>query len=59
MAIAWRRTTEDLLQSGALVRPFAESVPLPEGLSVYTRQAGPSRPEVKALLAWMKDKLAG
>ena len=59
MAIAWRRTTEDLLGSGALVRPFAESVPLPEGLSVYKRQAGPSRPEVKALLAWMKDKLAG
>lgn len=58
LAIGWRRTTEDLLHSGALVRPYQESLPLPEGLSVYKRQAGPSRPEVRALLAWMKDKLA-
>jgi hypothetical protein len=33
-------------------------VPLPDGLSVYKPQAGPLRPEVKALIAWLKDKLA-
>ena len=58
MTLGWRRTMENLLRSGALVRPFEESLPLPDGLSVYKRQAGPSRPEVEALLAWMKDKLA-
>jgi DNA-binding transcriptional LysR family regulator len=58
MTLGWRRTMENLLRSGALVRPFEESVPLHDGLSVYKRQAGPSRPEVEALLAWMKDKLA-
>ena len=57
MAIGWRRTTENLLQSGALVRPYRESVPLPEGLSVYRRQTGPSRPEVDALLGWLKEEL--
>ncbi len=58
MTLGWRRTMEILLQSGALVRPFKESVPLPDGLSVYKPPGGPSRPEVKALLAWLKDKLA-
>ena len=59
LAIGWRRTTEDLLASGALVRPYAESLPLAAGLSVYRRQAGPARPEVEALIGWLRDKLAG
>jgi DNA-binding transcriptional LysR family regulator len=58
MTLGWRRTMQNLLRSRALVRPFKESVPLPDGLSVYKSQGGPSRPEVKALLAWLKDKLA-
>lgn len=57
IAIGWRRTTENLLQSGALVRPYRESVSLPEGLSVYRRQAGPSRLEVDALLGWLREEL--
>ena len=58
LALGWRRSMENLLGSGALVRPYLESLPLPEGLSVYRRQAGPARPEVEALLAWLKGQLA-
>jgi DNA-binding transcriptional LysR family regulator len=57
IALGWRRTVEKLLQAGALVRPFAESVFLPDGLSVYRREQGRSRPEADALLAWLKSEL--
>lgn len=58
IALGWRSTMENLLQSGALVRPFVESVFLPDELSVYQRQTSRARPEVKALLAWLKRRLA-
>ena len=58
IGLGWRRAMEHLLQSGKLVRPFAESVPLDDGLAVYTRNRSPERPAVKALLAWLKAELA-
>ena len=58
ITLGWQRTMERLLDSGALVRPFAESVLLPEGLSVYKRQDGPTRPEAKALIEWLRAELA-
>lgn len=57
IAIGWRRTTEKLLASGALVRPFAESVHLPDGLAVYQHQNGILRPEARMLLDWLEREL--
>lgn len=56
IALGWRRTTEDLLRSGGLVRPFGEHVFLPDELSVYRRQ-GRAGPQADALLAWLKSEL--
>ena len=58
IGLGWRRAMEHLLQSGKLVRPFAESVVLDDGLAVYTRNRSQERPAVKALLAWLKAELA-
>ncbi len=58
MAIGWRRTTETLIESGALVRPFAESLHLPDGLSVYQHQNGVLRPEARKLLDWLQTELS-
>ncbi len=58
IGLGWRRAMEHLLQSGKLVRPFAESVVLDDGLAVYTRNRSQERPAVKALLAWLKVELA-
>jgi len=57
MTLGWRRSMENFLRSGTLVRPYRESVALPAGLSVYLRQAGPSRPEADALLGWLRREL--
>jgi LysR family transcriptional regulator, glycine cleavage system transcriptional activator len=57
LALGWHRTMERLLQSGALVRPFAESVVLPDGLSVYQRRAGRPQAEARALLRWLRSEL--
>ncbi len=62
IALGWRRTTENLLKAGSLVRPCQESVYLPEGLSIYqhaySATNGETRPEVEALLDWLRDELS-
>ncbi|MGP1253050.1 MAG: LysR substrate-binding domain-containing protein [Kiloniellales bacterium] len=58
IGLGWRRAMEQLLQSGKLVRPFAESVTLDDGLAVYRHKRSQERPAVKALLAWLKAQLA-
>lgn len=57
MAMGWRRTASRLIESGALVRPCAESVFLPEAISVYRQQGAGNRDEVVALLAWLEAQL--
>src|SRR5450830_1353660 len=57
IAMGWRRTASRLIDSGALVRPCAESVHLPQAISVYRQQGAGSRPEVTALLAWLEAQL--
>lgn len=57
MALGWQRTVERLLQSGALVRPFAHSVFLRDGLSAYQGKPGRVPPETEALLAWLRSEL--
>lgn len=57
IAMGWRRTASRLIESGALVRPCAESVFLPEAISVYRQQGTSSREEITALLAWLDAQL--
>lgn len=59
IAMGWRRTASRLIESGALVRPCAESVHLPEAISVYRQQGTGPRSEVVALLAWLEAQLQG
>ena len=54
-ALGWRRTTEKMLASGDLVRPFAESTHLPEALSVYKWRDANLRPAARQLLDWLKS----
>ena len=57
VAMGWRRTASRLIESGALVRPCAESVQLPNAISVYRQQEVGERAEVTALLAWLQAQL--
>lgn len=57
VAMGWRRTASRLIEGGALVRPCAESVQLPEAISVYRQQEGGDRAEVTALLTWLQAQL--
>ncbi len=58
ITLGWRSTMERLLEAGALVRPFDESVILLGGLSVYRCQGARQRPEAEALIAWLKSELS-
>ncbi|MNE78527.1 DNA-binding transcriptional activator GcvA [compost metagenome] len=57
IALGWRRTASRLIESGALVRPCIESVPLPQAISVFTRQGLPERPETGALIQWLQEEM--
>jgi len=46
-----------LIEEGALIQVCAESIPLPDALSVYTAQGAAERAEVQALLAWLREEL--
>lgn len=58
MALGWRRTVEHYLEAGVVVRPFAESVILPDGLSIYQPTAWPTRDGTSVLLDWLKSELS-
>lgn len=57
IAMGWQRTAGKLIESGALVRPCTESVPLPQAISVYRQQGGEGRLEVRALIGWLEEEL--
>ncbi|WHS63200.1 LysR substrate-binding domain-containing protein [Pseudomonas sp. G2-4] len=57
IALGWERTAARLIESGALVRPCAESVPLPDAISVFRRPGGEGRVEVSALIDWLENEL--
>ncbi|MEM6984904.1 MAG: LysR substrate-binding domain-containing protein [Pseudomonadota bacterium] len=58
LAIGWRRTSEHLLQSGALVQPFNESLYLKDGVSVYHPSDWPLRENTRVLLHWLQDEFS-
>lgn len=57
IALGWRRTAERLIENGTLAKPCTESVHLPDALSVFRRQGGEDRVEVRALIEWLEDEL--
>ncbi|PMY64052.1 MULTISPECIES: LysR substrate-binding domain-containing protein [Pseudomonas] len=57
-ALGWRRTSEKMLASGELVRPFSESVHLPEALSVYKWRDTNLSPPARQLLDWLKSSFS-
>ena len=59
IALAWKQTTDRLLGSGALVRPFKESLYLQDGLSVYRHPECSDRPELEIFTGWLQKELLG
>lgn len=57
IALGWRRTAARLIERGALVRPCAQSVPLPEAISVFRSSHAADRAEVSALIEWLEGEL--
>ncbi|WP_417694969.1 LysR substrate-binding domain-containing protein [Roseibium sp.] len=58
IALGWRRTVEFMLADNTLVRPCEEYVPRPTEISVFrSTQPSSRRPEVTALLEWLRDEL--
>ncbi|MEM7225022.1 MAG: LysR substrate-binding domain-containing protein [Pseudomonadota bacterium] len=58
IALGWRRTVEQYLKAGVVVRPFQESLCLPDGLSIYLPSGRPPRSGTTALLNWLKRELS-
>lgn len=57
IAMGWQRTASRLIESGALIRPCVQSVPLPEAISVFSRYQDRDRHETRALVQWLEDEL--
>jgi DNA-binding transcriptional LysR family regulator len=57
IAMGWQRTAGRLIDNGALVRPCAESVALPDALSVFRQQGAGDTAEVRALVEWLAEEL--
>ena len=58
IALAWRRTIDGYLKAGTVVRPFAEHLHLPDGLSVYQPTGWRTRRGTAELLDWLKRELS-
>lgn len=57
IAMGWRRTAGRMIDSGVLARPCAESVFLPDAISVFRKQGEDDRREVRALINWLAEQL--
>jgi LysR family glycine cleavage system transcriptional activator len=57
LAMGWRRTSQGMLDSGELVAPFAETVYLPDALSLYGRSGPTKRREAALLEEWLREML--
>lgn len=58
IAIGWARTSENLLSSGALVRPFDAKLKIPDSLSLYHPAGRAPGKDVTVLLTWLKEALS-
>lgn len=58
IALGWRRTTENLLKEGKLVRPCCESVHRPADLSVFRGTSRARHKDTDKLIAWLASELS-
>lgn len=58
IALGWRRTTEHLLNSGALIRPFDDRFQLTDGLSLYYPAGAKMRDDARTLMRWLKGEFS-
>ena len=57
IALGWKQTTNQLIDSGQLIRPFQESIKLNDGLSVYMHPNCKPRDELEIFIQWLKVEL--
>ncbi|HMB77669.1 MAG TPA: LysR substrate-binding domain-containing protein [Kiloniellaceae bacterium] len=57
IALGWQRTVEHHMACGALVRPFATDLYVPDALAIYRPGKRSQRPGAAALLAWLESEL--
>lgn len=58
IALGWSRTIEQYLSAGIVVRPFKESLFLPDSLSIYTPGKRQIRKGASLLLKWLENELS-
>ncbi len=58
VALGWRRTTEDMIREGKLIRPCKNLVERAHELSVFLGTARDPHPATEQLLAWLSDELS-
>ena len=57
IALGWKRASDRLLSTGALVKPFKENLSVPDSFGVYKPIHWKSRPGTKTLLDWLRGEL--
>ena len=57
IALGWKQTTDQLIKSGQLMRPFQLSLTLPDGLSVYLHPNCKRRAELEIFIKWLQSEL--
>ncbi|GAB7532755.1 transcriptional regulator GcvA [Pseudomonas sp. 3A(2025)] len=57
IAVGWARTAGRLIESGDLIRPCAESVLLPQALSVFKSPMAAERAGTNSLIEWLRSEL--
>lgn len=58
IALGWRRTTENLIKEGKLVRPCLETVLRPAEISVFRGSARACHSDTDKLIAWLAKELS-
>lgn len=57
IALGWKQTTNQLIKTGQLMRPFAQSLNLPDGLSVYRHPNCKWRSQLDVFIEWLQSEL--
>ncbi|GGL49221.1 hypothetical protein GCM10009091_33750 [Pseudomonas brenneri] len=57
IAVGWARTAGRLVESGDLRKPCAESVFLPQAISVFKRPVITEQRETNSLIEWLRIEL--
>lgn len=57
IALGWKRTTQDMIAEGKLMRPCEESVQRAQEMSVFRGTARDLHPDAELLLTWLSDEL--